>query len=430
MRQRAASDKDVKFVSLLHHVNLERLRSAFYALNRQAAPGVDELTWHEYEEGLKGNLEDLLNRLHTGSYKAKPSKRASIPKPDGGERLLGIAALEDKLAQRAVVEVLNAIYEQDFLGFSYGFRPHRNPHQALDAVYVGISKRKINYVLDADIRRFFDNMSQEWIVKFVEHRIGDKRVVRLIKKWLAAGVIEDEQWERARAGTPQGASVSPLLANIYLHYVLDQWSHQWRKRHARGEVIIVRYADDFVVGFQYLEDAKRYYTELEARVSKFDIELHPEKTRILEFGRFASKNRENRGEGNPETFQFLGFTHICGKSRNGKFLIRRKTIKKRFRKKLQDVRSKLRKRMHHPIAEQGEWLRAVINGYFNYHAVPTNMDTMQQFRTQIARYWYQTLRRRSQKTRVTWKWLIPHLDCWLPLARCRRPWPVLKSVTT
>lgn len=430
VRRSAVKEKRQRFTALLHHVTEELLSEAYYALNRKAVPGVDEVTWKMYGEELPKKLKDLHNRVQNGTYKAKASKRARLNKPDGGVRLLGISAIEDKIVQAALCRVLNAIYESDFLGFTYGFRPHRNPQQALAAVSVGIGRRKIGWILDADIRGYFDNISHEWLIKFVEHRIGDQRVVRLIKKWLAAGVMDGEHLEEAKRGTPQGATISPLLANLYLFYVFDQWAHQWRSRSTRGDVIIVRYADDFVVGFQYHSDALRFQTELIERLKKFELELHPDKTRIIEFGRFALSNREERGAGKPETFNFLGFTHICSKNRNGKFMIRRHTIKSRFRKKLQEVKRKLRARMHEVLEVQGAWLRSVLNGYFNYHAVPTNSAIIQQFRTEICRFWILTLRRRGQKKLITWDQLQPHIERWLPRARLRQSFPVVQGVIT
>ena len=312
IRQVACRDKGARFTALWHHVyNVDRLREAYFSLKRNAAPGVDGETWQHYGEDLEGNLQELCTRLKRGAYRAKPVRRVYIPKADGRQRPLGVTALEDKVVQRAVVKVLNAIYESDFLGFSYGFRPGRNPHNALDALYVGIMRKRVNWMLDADIRGFFDAIDHEWLMKFVEHRIADQRVLRHIKKWLNAGVMEDGKRTQAEKGTPQGGSVSPLLANVYLHYVFDLWVHQWRKRHARGEVIIVRFADDFTVGFQYREDAERFLEELRERFQRFHLELHPEKTRLMEFGRYAAENRKRRGEGKPESFDFLGITHTC-----------------------------------------------------------------------------------------------------------------------
>jgi len=315
VRQVAQQDKEARFTALLHHVDLDRLRAAYWALRPKAAPGVDGVTWTDYGQDLEGNLQDLHQRVHCGSYRARPSRRAYIPKADGRLRPLGIASLEDKILQRAVVEVLNAIYETDFLGFSCGFRPGRSPHHALDALATGITRKKVGWVLDADIRDFFTTLDQRWLKRFLEHRIADKRVLRLIQKWMGAGVIEDGAWTACEEGVPQGASASPLLANIYLHYVFDLWAHQWRTRHARGDMVLTRFADDFVVGFQHRGDAERFLADLRERFAKFNLELAAEKTRLIEFGRFAAQNRKARGLGKPETFQFLGFTHICGKRR-------------------------------------------------------------------------------------------------------------------
>ena len=357
IRQVACRDKGARFTALWHHVyNVDRLREAYFSLKRNAAPGVDGETWQHYGEDLEGNLQELCTRLKRGAYRAKPVRRVYIPKADGRQRPLGVTALEDKVVQRAVVKVLNAIYESDFLGFSYGFRPGRNPHNALDALYVGIMRKRVNWMLDADIRGFFDAIDHEWLMKFVEHRIADQRVLRHIKKWLNAGVMEDGKRTQAEKGTPQGGSVSPLLANVYLHYVFDLWVHQWRKRHARGEVIIVRFADDFTVGFQYREDAERFLEELRERFQRFHLELHPEKTRLMEFGRYAAENRKRRGEGKPESFDFLGFTHTCDKTRNGKFIVLRQTMRKRLQSKLREIKIELKRRLHHPVPEAGQWL--------------------------------------------------------------------------
>ena len=395
--------KRVRFTALLHHVTVDLLRWSFHQLKRQAAPGVDGITWDQYEADLESNLADLHGRVHRGAYRAKPSRRQYIPKPDGRQRPLGIASLEDKIVQRAVVEVLNAIYETDFLGFSYGFRPGRSQHDALDALAIGIYRKKVNWILDADIRAFFDTMSQEWLMRFLEHRIADRRLLRLIGKWLKAGVLEDGRLLTVERGTPQGAVISPLLANIYLHYVYDLWVQHWRRRSAQGEVIVVRYADDMVVGFQYLADAQRFLAELKQRLEKFGLELHPEKTRIIEFGRFARENRQARGQGKPETFAFLGFTHICGRTRQGRWLILRHTIRERLRDKLRQVKETLRRMMHLPIPEQGLYLRRVLNGYFNYFAVPTNIRAINSFYWHILCYWQHGLRRRSQRHRLTWQ---------------------------
>ena len=326
---------------------------------------------------LEENLRDLHARVHRGAYRARPSRRVYIPKPDGRLRPLGVAALEDKILQRALVEVLNAIYETDFLGFSYGFRPGRSPHHALDALAAGIVGKKVNWVLDADFSDYFSSLDHQWLEQFLEHRIADRRVLRLIQKWLAAGVIEKGSWTAFEEGVPQGASVSPLLANVYAHYVLDLWAHQWRTRHAHGDVVIVRFADDFVVGFEHREDAERFWSELRDRLAKFGLELNAEKTRLIEFGRHAARDRKARGLGKPETFRFLGFTHICGKTRkSGRFKLKRITDSKRVRAKLLAVKREMARRMHLPIPEQGRWLASVLPGHYNYYAVPDNIEAL------------------------------------------------------
>src|SRR5918996_5587963 len=380
VRQVARKDKDAKFTALLQHVDVDRLRAAYFALRPTAAPGVDGVTWHEYGQDLEGNLRDLHRRVHCGSYRAKPVRRAYIPKRDGRLRPLGVAALEDKILQRAVVEVLNSIYETDFLGFSYGFRPGRRPHDALDALAAGIKRRKVNWVLDADFRDYFSTLDHQWLERFVEHRIADKRVLRLIQKWLAAGVIENRKWTAFEEGVPQGASASPLLANVYLHYVLDLWAHQWRTRHAHGDVVIVRFADDFVMGFEHREDAERFWADLRDRLAQFGLELNAEKTRLIEFGRFAARNRKTRGLGTPETFRFLGFTHACAKTRKGRFKLKRMTDSKRLQAKLRALKDELMRRRHQPIPEQGRWLASVLRGHANYYGVPDNSKALRAFR--------------------------------------------------
>jgi group II intron reverse transcriptase/maturase len=423
VRRAAQKDKEARFTALLHHVDLDRLRVAYRALSPKAAAGVDGVTWQSYGQDLEGNLRDLHARLHRGAYRARPSRRVFIPKADGRLRPLGIAALEDKIVQRAVVEVLNAIYEVDFLGFSYGFRPGRGQHDALDALAVGILKRKVNWVIDADIRDCFTGLDQSWLVRFLEHRIADRRVLRLIQKWLRAGVIEDGSWTASDEGTPQGASVSPLLANVYLHYVLDLWAEQWRGRHAHGDVVIVRWADDFIVGFEHREDAERFLADLHERFAQFALELNDEKTRLIEFGRHAARDRQARGLGRPETFDFLGFTHICGKTRKGRFMLKRKTITKRMAAKLREVKADLMRRRHLPIPEQGRWLASVVRGHLAYYAVPGNIDMVVAFRTQATRHWYRALRRRSQRTSLTWERMNRLSIRWLPPARIQHPWP-------
>src|SRR5258708_5097079 len=423
VREVARRDKDARFTALLHHVDLARLWAAYVAINPKAAPGVDRVTWDAYGQDLRENLEDLLRRVHSGAYRASPSRRVYIAKRAGRERTLGSATMEDKVLPRAVVEVLNAVYEEDFRGFSYGFRPGRGPHDALDALAVGITERKVNWILDADVSDFFSKLDHSWMERFLEHRIADKRVLRLIRKSMTAGVIEDGNWSETVEGSPQGASASPLLGTVYLHYVFDLWADWWRRRYAHGDVVIVRFADDFVVGFQHLGDAKRFLDDLRERFAKFNLELHPDKTRLIEFGRFAAKNRQGRGLAKPETFDFLGFTHVCGKTRDGRFWLRRITIKKRMRAKLKQVKAELRRRRHWPIPEQGRWLASVLRGHFNYYAVPGNIDLVTAFRDQVRWYWIQTLRRRSQRHRMTWERYSRIDKKWLPPARIVHPYP-------
>jgi group II intron reverse transcriptase/maturase len=424
VREVARKDRRARFTTLLHHVTVDLLRDSFHALKREAAPGVDGLTWPEYEESLEDRLVDLRRRVHTGTYRAQPSKRAYIPKPDGRKRPLGIAALEDKVVQQAVVTVLNQIYEVDFLGFSYGFRPGRGAHDALDALWMGLMGKKVNWVLDADIQGFFDTISLEWLVKFLEHRIADRRLLRLIQKWLTAGVSEDGKWSKAEVGTPQGAVASPLLANVYLHYVFDLWVRQWRKKSAAGEVIVVRYADDFIVGFQYRHEAGQFLRELGERFGKFGLTLHPEKTRLIEFGRFAARDRQLRGQGKPETFDFLGFTHCCGRKRqSGGFCVKRKTVSRRLRAKLQVVKETLMRRRHEPMLQQIAWLQAVARGYYNYHAIPGNMPALEAFRREVLHHWLRALRRRSQRHSLTWERFGPLTDLCIPKPRILHPHP-------
>jgi RNA-directed DNA polymerase len=415
--------KEEKFTALLHHVSIDLLEKAFDDLKVDAAPGVDGLTWKDYEADLAHNLKGLHARVHRGAYRAVPSRRVYIPKPDGRQRPLAIAALEDKIVQRATVEVLNAIYEEEFLGFSYGFRPGRSTHEALDALVVGISSKKVNWILDADIGSFFDTVNHEWLTRFVEHRIGDPRIVRLIQKWLKVGILEDGVVSASDRGTGQGSVISPLLANIYLHYVLDLWAESWRRREATGDMIIVRYADDIVVGFEREMDARRFLDAMRERFEKFSLSLHPDKTRLIEFGRFAAANRKRSGLGKPETFNFLGFIFICGKSRRGKFLVKRKTRRDRMRVKLQAIKQELRQRMHQPIPVQGKWLGQVVKGYFNFHAVPTNSRALGVFRHRVTMLWRRVLQHRSHKAEMTWERMRKLANDWLPRPRILHPWP-------
>ena len=423
IRQVARQRKEEKFTSLHHHLSIPMLRTAFFELKREAAPGVDGLTWQDYEADLDRRVEDLHSRVHRGAYRAQPSRRRYIPKADGRQRPLAVAALEDKIVQRATVAVLNAIYEEDFVGFSYGFRPKRSQHDALDSLIVGITSTKVNYILDADIRSFFDEVSQAWLIRFLKHRIGDPRIIRLVQKWLKAGILEDGVVTVSEKGTGQGSVASPLLANVYLHYVFDLWAARWRRREATGDMIIVRFADDIVVGFEHEAEAQRFWNEMRERLQEFALSLHPDKTRLIEFGRQAAIRRAQRGLGKPETFNFLGFTLICGKSRQGRFLLKRRTRRDRMRAKLREIKEELRRRMHEPIPEQGKWLRQVVAGFFNYHAVPTNSDALVAFRYYVTVLWHRSLRRRSQKDAMSWERIGKLVDDWLPRPRILHPWP-------
>src|SRR5262252_8716937 len=430
IRQAAKLRKKERFTWLLHHVSIDLLRLSFFALKKDAAPGVDGLAWRDYETRLEDNLEDLHARVHRGAYRALPSRRQYIPKADGRQRPIAVCALEDKIVQRATAAVLNAIYEEDFLGFSYGFRPKRSQHDALDALVVGITTTKVNWILEVDIRSFFDEVNREWLTRFVEHRIADPRILRLIQKWLTAGVLEDGVVTVGEKGTGQGTVISPLLANIYLHYSLDLWAERWRRHEATGDMIIVRYADDVVVGFEHESDARRFWDAMRERLQKFSLSLHPEKTRLLEFGRHAATNRKRRGLGKPETFNFLGFTFICGKTRQGKFQIKRKTRRDRMRAKLRMVKEEMRGRMHQPVAVQGKWLWYVVRGYFNYHAVPTNSRALVAFRTEIAKSWHRVLTRRSARANLNWDGMNRLIDEWLPKPRILHPWPDKRFAVT
>lgn len=430
VRERARRRKKERFTALLHHVSVDLLRTAFFSLKRDAAPGVDGLTWQEYQQDLEPRIADLHARVHRGTYQVLPSRRKFISKEDGRQRPLGIAALEDKIVQRAVVEVLNAIYEQDFLGFSYGFRPGRSQHQALDALAFGITRTRVSHILDCDVRSFFDSVSHEWLVRFIEHRIGDPRVIRLIRKWLKAGVMVDGEWSSSETGTPQGSVASPMLANIYLHYCFDLWAERWRRCTARGKVLYVRFADDIVAGFEYEGDALRFQADLRERLEKFALTLHPEKTRLIEFGRYAARDRARRGLGKPETFDFLGFRHISGRSHAGYFQLRRKTRRDRMRSRLKTIKVELRQRMHDPIPEQGSWLAQVLRGYFAYHAVPTNSASLDAFRYHVTVLWLRTLRRRSQKDFTSWERVAKLAEHFLPMPRVLHPWPDARFLVT
>lgn len=424
IREAVTRNRGEKLTALLHNISIDSLRWSYFELKKTAATGVDGVTWREYGGGLEENLADLHRRVHTGAYRAQPSRRKYIPKANGQQRPLGIAALEDKIVQRAVVAMLTPIYEAEFLGFSYGFRPERSQHDALDALAFGIKVKKIGWVLDADISRFFDTVSHEWMIRFLEHRIGDKRVIRLIIKWLKAGVLEDGVRVEAEEGTPQGAVISPLLANIYLHYVYDLWARQWREKHCKGDMIVVRYADDSVAGFQYKEDGERFLTDLRERLAKFALTLHPEKTRLIEFGRFAAERRSKAGKGTPETFDFLGFTHICGEKVGGKgFQLWRKTKRGSLKAKLRELKDGMRRRMHTPISEQGKWLNSVLRGHYTYFAVPTNSRALSAFRYHVVRRWMKSIRHRSQRHKMTWERMSRYVDQYLPYPKILHPWP-------
>lgn len=419
----ARKDKRERFTALLHHVyDVSRLRESYYSLKRDAAAGVDGATWRTYGEQLEERLEDLSGRVRRGAYRARAVRRTYIAKADGGQRPLGVTAFEDKVVQRAVVMVLSAIYERDFLGFSYGYRPGRKAHDALDALHVGLERRRVNWVLDADIRGYFDTIDHDWLVRFVEHRIADQRIVRLIQKWLRAGVLEDGSLETSEVGTPQGGVISPLLANLYLHYVFDLWAQAWRRR-AKGDVIIVRYADDIVVGFEHEGEARRFWRDLEGRINKFGLALHPDKTRLIEFGRYAAKRRGRGGRGKPETFDFLGFTHVCGKTRGGDFTVLRQTSRKRQRAKLKQVKSELMRRRHRPVPALGSYLAAVLRGHLNYYGVPQNMRLLRSFRREVVRYWKRALERRSQRGHVRWERMARLAARFLPPPRIVHPYP-------
>jgi group II intron reverse transcriptase/maturase len=424
VRQAALEDKGLKFTSLWHHVyDIGRLRDAYFALKRTAAPGVDGQTWQAYGQDLESNLRDLSDRLARGAYRAKPVKRAFVPKAGGKQRPIGVPVLEDKIVQRATVAVLNAVYETDFLGFSYGFRPGRSAHEALDALAVGIQTRKVSWLLDADIRSFFDTLDHGGLLKFLEQRIADRRVLRHIQKWLNAGVLEEGRRVRQEEGAVQGGSVSPLLANVYLHYVLDLWAEQWRRTRAQGDVIIVRYADDFVVGFQHESDAVRFLQELRERFRGFNLELHAQKTRVIEFGRFAAERRKRRGQGKPETFNFLGFTHACDTTRHGRFIVLRQTMAQRMRAKLRELKESLSRAMHDGITATGQWLGAVVRGHFRYYGVPRNYPALDRFRDRVRRLWRRALMRRSQKGYISEARMTRIASCWLPRPCICQPYP-------
>lgn len=430
VRKAARQRKKERFTALFHHINVDTLRTSFYALKRRAAPGVDGMVWQDYEAELESRLEDLHRRVQRGVYRPLPARRTYIPKADGKRRPLAVAALEDKIVQGATVMVLNAVYEGDFMGFSYGFRPGRGPHDALDALCTGIEKRKVSWIVDADIQNYFGSISQSWLIRFLEHRIGDKRIIRLIQKWLRAGILEDGVVSVEERGTGQGSVISPLLGNLVLHYALDLWANRWRQREATGDMIIVRYADDVVLGFEKEGDARRFLDAMRARLEEFELVLHPDKTRLIEFGRFAAANRKRRGLKRPETFDFLGFTFISGKSRRGYFQLQRKTRSDRMRAKLKEIKIELRRRINWSIPEQGKWLKQVVTGHYAYFAVPTNSRALGAFRHHMIDLWMRTLKRRSQRDKLTWTRIASIADAWLPKPRLSHPWPSARFAVT
>jgi group II intron reverse transcriptase/maturase len=429
VRETARNRRELKFTNLLHHLNVELLTSSFYQLKKTAAVGIDRVTWHEYEQGLQDRINDLHGRIHRGAFRATPSKRVYIEKADGRKRPLGIPSLEDKIVQHAVRTVLQCIYEEDFVGFSYGFRPQRSQHQALDALYVAITEKRVNWILDADLEGFFDNIDRDWLVKFIEHRVGDKRIVRLILKWLNAGIVEGTDWSDDGKGTPQGAVLSPLLANVFLHYVFDLWIDQWRKRHAKGDCIVIRYADDFVIGFEHEADARACLEALGERLGNFGLNLHPKKTRLIEFGRGSASRREREGRGKCETFDFLGFTHVCGKTRRAqRFALKRITMASRMRRTLAAVKVQLERRRHDAVGQTGRWLTSVVRGWQQYHSVPDNYDRLEQFDKAVVKLWRRQLQRRSQRGKSRWPWkrLSRLVHKYLPRPRIIHPRPNIR----
>lgn len=429
VREAAARSRRLKFTNLLHHITVDLLKTSFYKLKKSAAVGIDGVSWREYERDLDERILHLHGRIHRGAFRALPSKRVYIEKADGRQRPLGIPSIEDKIVQHAVRTTLQCIYEVDFVGFSYGFRPDRSQHQALDALYVAITEKRVNWILDADIEGFFDNIDRDWLVKFIEHRVGDNRLIRLILKWLKAGIMEDADWSDTGKGTPQGAVLSPLLANVFLHYVFDLWIDQWRKRHSRGDVVVVRYADDFVIGFERETDARACLESLVKRFEEFGLRLHPKKTRMIEFGRGSAARREREGRGKCETFDFLGFTHVCGKTRRAKrFSLKRITMAPRLRRTVAEIKIHLERRRHDPVGQTGRWLTSVVRGWQRYYAVPDNYTRLEQFDKAITKLWRRQLQRRSQrgKTRWTWPRMQRLVTKYLPRPRILHPRPNIR----
>ena len=424
VREVAIRERKLTFTALMHQVTPELLVTSFYQLKKQAARGVDGISWSEYEEGLETRVSDLHRRIQSGRYKPQPARRVYIPKGNGELRPLSIQCVEDKVAQQAVSMLLGQIYETDFMGFSYGFRPNRSQHDALDALTFGIVKRKVNWVLDLDIRKFFDTVEHEWLIRMLQHRVKDSRLLKLIVRWIKVGFVDDVgRRHPAHFGVPQGSVISPLLSNIYLHYVFDLWSNKWRADNAQGDIVIIRYADDAVLGFQNKWDANRYQAQLIERLAKFGLSLNTDKTRLIRFGRFASAQRAKYGAGKPESFEFLGFTHYCSRKRNGDFMVGRITSRKRLVTQIKAVQVELRRRLHMPPRQTLAWLVRVLRGHANYYSVPGNIVRVSEFRQQLVKRWYKLLRRRSQRTSVNWSWFGPWVTSNLPKVRVVHPFP-------
>ena len=423
VKEAAERSRQTRFTTLLHHIDEEALARAFARLKRRAAPGVDGMTVADYEQGLAERLRELCERVQSGRYRPLPVRRTYIPKADGGQRPLGVPALEDKIVQGAVAEMLSAIYEADFLDCSYGFRPGRSAHQALRAVHDAIMTERVNWVLEADIRKFFDSVDHQWLSRMLAQRIADPRILRLISLWLRAGILEEAVFSDTVEGTPQGAGISPLLANIFLHYALDLWVAQWSRQRATGRMRLVRYADDFIVTFERRAEAQAMAAALADRLAKFGLRLHEGKTRLIEFGRFAEADRRQRGETRPATFDFLGFTHYCGKTRDGRFIAKCRTQRQRKIRKLKELRQEMRRRMHRPLGEQQQWLSSVLRGHYAYYGITGNYRSLAVFFGQVLEGWIRALRRRGQRPHMPWERFHRILEAFpLPEPRIVHDW--------
>ena len=400
--EKARRDPETQFTSLAHLITVEALREAWRGLKKKPSAGIDGITAREYEQDLEKRLKNLHERLVTMKYRAQPARRAYVPKEGGKKRPIGVLVVDDKIVQSATRHILEAIYEQDFYDFSYGYRPERSPHQALEELNNAIFRGKINYVLDVDISAFFDSMDHKVLMELLRKRIKDRSILRLIAKWLHAGVMEEGVRKHPKTGTPQGAVISPLLANVYLHYVLDEWIEKTVRPRMRGEMKVVRFCDDTVFCLQYRDDAERLLRALNKRLAKYKLQLNAEKTRLIEFGRYAEGQAKKRGR-KPETFDFLGFTHICGKSREGKFIVKRKTAAKRLRRSMLRVTEWCRKHRHLPLQEQYRQISSKLRGHFNYFGLIGNMRRLKAMEWHTVRTWRKWLNRRSQRGRMPWK---------------------------